>query len=227
MFILRWILILICLVLTVTYSIAIGHIVFTFIQDGELTANITAFGIGGFVFFMLWLIFHDFWKNLMGVFTHELTHAVACVLSLSHLKALFVDRTQGSGHVICVMPNTLVLLSPYFFPILTIIPVVLIAFFKDEYIVYLYGIIGFTTMYHIITFATQFRPFQPDLRRVGFFTSTVYVIFGNVFFIGLILALLTGEFEGMWEFIKAGLWFLVDWLSNMELDLPISISGSE
>ncbi len=166
----------------------------------------------------------------MGIFTHELTHSVACVLSFSRLVEFVVKRGHAS-QIICESKSSVsmvfIALSPYFLPIFTTIPAFLIPFFKENYIGYLFGVIGFTTAYHLAIFLTQFRPYQPDLKRAGLVASTIYIVLGNVFFIGLVLALVDQRYAGAWRFTLSGFYHLFDWLGDVAATLPVRITSSK
>ncbi|OQY27686.1 MAG: hypothetical protein B6244_09795 [Candidatus Cloacimonetes bacterium 4572_55] len=203
----RFFLLFLCSILSVGYSFEIVRIISSFLRYEEIPGNLIGFMTGVAIFVIIWLYFYDFWRNWMGFFTHELTHAISCMMSSSRVLQFVVNRGRVSW-VTCERGNVFISLSPYFLPIFSFIPVALIPFIKGNYFFYLYITIGFTTMYHLTTFITQFRSSQPDLQYAGFFTSTIYVVFGNIFFTGLILGLISDGYRGMWKFVKGG-WILL------------------
>ncbi len=206
----RFIILIFSVILSIAYAVSIGKIFLTLFEVG-LSRRLIAFVIGNVLFLTTLIFFFDFWKNWMGFFTHELTHALTCVLTFQTLLHFSVNRGQKS-QVVCKRPSTFVILSPYFLPIFSFIPIVSIPFLQERYIFYLFVVIGFTTMYHLVTFITQCRPFQTDLQQVGFISSAIYIAFGNIFFLGLVFALVTGNFQGMWSFAGSGFHQIINWI---------------
>lgn len=222
----RFFLLMVSLILIASFGWTLILLIGAFFTTLKVGANLIGFAIGAVFFFAIWWVFQDFWQNWMGIFTHELTHAFACLLSFATLSEFVVSRGKG-GWVRCSMPSTFLFLAPYILPIFAFIPLIIIPFVKDSVAPYLYGLLGFATMYHLITVATQFRFYQSDFKRVGLVASSIYVLFGNVFFLGLIVAMVAGSYPAMWEYTKDGVMQVYHWAGLVPVEwseFPVKIT---
>lgn len=214
------------ILLTAGYGYAVIKLFPMLIANG-ITPNVGAFLIGFLVYFIFYIWFQDFWKSLMSYITHELTHFITCYLSLGAVTEFVVSRGKG-GYVRCSVGNTLISISPYFLPIVSFIPLGLIYFVQPQFVRYLYGFLGFSSLFHWLTFATQFRPYQPDFQQVGFVRGSIFVLMGNIFFFGLILAMLYGGYHAVGDYLLSGLtslWELIRMIPINWPENPISITG--
>lgn len=156
--------------------------------------------------------FSGFW----GTLSHEMTHAVLCVLSfgkVSNLKA-----TQGAGGEMgCSRVNFLILLGPYSVPLMTVMlmlfaPLVADHMWKAYSIALLLSYLAF-----LFTLFNQFGFHQTDLQRVGLHDrgfrnilrsyednygtgkrasllfSSVFIIEANLLFLLIFVVFLEGE----------------------------------
>ena len=71
----------------------------------------------------------DFFENLL----HELTHMLFSLLTFKKVSGLYVSATNGVVYTEGSQKNILVTLSPYFFPLLTILFLGLSTAIKIEY----------------------------------------------------------------------------------------------
>jgi hypothetical protein len=126
------------------------------------------------------------------IFGHELSHAIAGLLSGAKIKKFNIS--ENSGSVVLTKDNIWITLAPYFFPIYTIvimITYVCLGWFMD--IKQLYGyylfLIGFSISFHIALTIYILTIEQPDLKVYGVFFSYVIIIAVNIVVFTFISAL--------------------------------------
>ena len=162
-------------------------------------------GIGAGVFFLAWVFFLSRRDSFWSVVEHELTHAVFALMFFKKVRALNADRRRG-GLVKVEGGNFVIALAPYFFPLLSVFLILVKPLILNNYQWILNGLLGFTLMFHLLYLAGEFHPSQPDLQETGFLFSTTMIIFFNLFFIGLSVASLSGQWGPMGDFIRSGFW---------------------
>jgi hypothetical protein len=126
------------------------------------------------------------------IFGHELSHAIAGLLSGAKVKKFNVG--ENSGNVVLTKDNIWITLAPYFFPIYTI--VIMIAYvclgwfmnIKQLYGYYLF-LVGFSISFHIALTVYILTIEQPDLKVYGVFFSYVIILAVNVVVFTFISAL--------------------------------------
>jgi hypothetical protein len=126
------------------------------------------------------------------VFGHELSHAIAGLLSGAKIKKFNIGESSGS--VVLTKDNIWITLGPYFFPIYTIAIMVLyicLGWFMD--IKQLYGyylfLIGGSVSFHIALTVYILSIEQPDLKVYGIFFSYVIILAVNIVVFTLLVAL--------------------------------------
>lgn len=125
---------------------------------------------------------------LLYVFGHELTHAVWVWLMGGRVSE-FKVRLSG-GHILTNKSNVLIALAPYFYPIYSVLVIVLYALgwlFWDmaPYTRWLFLALGVTWSFHISFTLWMIPKGQSDLSHHGTFFSLVVIYLAN-------LGLLTG-----------------------------------
>jgi hypothetical protein len=113
------------------------------------------------------------------VFGHELTHAVAGLMSGAKLKGFKV--TSNGGSVTLTKTNVWITLAPYFVPIYTVIAVILYKILSrfypvdGYYWIFLFSV-GFTLSFHFGLTNYAISQGQSDLKRFGRFFSGVFIL---------------------------------------------------
>jgi len=156
-------------------------------------------GTGGKEYIPFWIgifcygIFQiAFYKPLRTyVFGHELSHAIAGILSGARIKKFNVGKESGS--VVLTKDNIWITLAPYFFPIYTvalIIIYVLAGWFVDIRLYYPYFLFfaGLTIAFHVALTVYILSIGQPDLKVYGVFFSYVAMIAVNTAVFSLLMA---------------------------------------
>jgi len=119
------------------------------------------------------------------VFSHEITHVVFSVLTFNRIEGFQATRDNGGMVKYHGKGNLLISLSPYCFPLFTIVFLILKQLVSFEFIHIFDFFIGFSYTFHLHTFFIQARTYQPDIYENGYFQSYSFILFFNLFFIGL------------------------------------------
>ena len=131
--------------------------------------------------------------SYLYILSHEFMHAIATLLSGGRVKSMKVSSMGGS--VSTTKGNIFIALSPYFFPLYTIIVVLVWSsvrfFLKTElnYSVFLF-FIGFTLTFHLVLTIDFLKIRQTDLLHAGHFLSITLIYIVNVIIVGLIFSFL-------------------------------------
>ena len=117
------------------------------------------------------------------VLAHELTHAICGLLFGADVKKLNVNENGGS--VTLSKSNIWITLSPYFFPLYTVIVIlawVITAYFVKPvpWLPLWYFMIGFTWSFHACFTLASLSIRQPDIQIYGRIFSYVIIYFFNL-----------------------------------------------
>ncbi len=159
------------------------------------------FGMG-FVMWAIWFLWLPRPVKLY-VWGHEMTHALFVLLCGGRVKEFRV--TGQGGHVITDRNNVLIALSPYFFPIYTVVGVLaflITGLFVDLTVLIplpwgggvrpLYGLfyfMGLTWGFHLTFTVWMIAKDQPDLRINGTAFSLMVIVLANLLLLSLLLIL--------------------------------------
>lgn len=160
---------------------------------------------GAIAFILLYALGHRL--RLSHTLGHELTHALSTILFLGRVKGISASSQGGRASV--TKTNFIIYLAPYFFPIYTMV-VVLLSFFVDpRFNDAIFFLIGFTLAHHILLTLESLRTEQSDLTKSGMLFSLGIIFLGNLAFVTLLVSL---AFRGVsfWEFLKEGVYLTVD-----------------
>jgi hypothetical protein len=168
-----------------------------------------AFLLGGLIFIPCLLLakrlFHSAWCYIETL-EHELTHLLIGLLFLKIPVGLRVSAHEG-GEVRQIGLGTTgqiwVTLAPYFFPTISLF-VLIIAYFADLNTLTLLGILGWTTVFHLVSNwgETSFR--QPDLQKAGWLKSILILPVMNLICYGAVLSFVAAGSKGFRGFWAAG-----------------------
>ena len=160
-----------------------------FLFAGQTNINIVPFWLGIAMYVLFQVIF--FKPMSTYVFGHELTHALAGLLSGAQIKKFKVSRNKGS--VTLTKNNIFITLAPYFVPIYPIIIILVyfaLAWFMDitkmySWFLFFSGIA--LAFYYALTFYA-IKVGQEDMIIYGKFFSFIFVCFINIIMVIFILA---------------------------------------
>lgn len=164
-----------------------------------------AFFAGAVVFlpclFIAKRLFYSTWCYLETL-EHELTHLLIGLLFLKIPVGIRVSAHEG-GEVrqigLGTTGQTWVALAPYFFPTVSLF-VLIVAYLFGVNTNYLLALLGWTTVFHLVSNwgETSFR--QPDLHKAGILKSILILPIMNLICYGSILAFVAGGGKGFGAF---------------------------
>lgn len=150
----------------------------------------------GFAAFVL--IFAIFQQPIKTyVFGHELTHAFWILLFRGEVTA-FSASSRG-GKVEGTKGNFFIALSPYFFPVYTILLILLYFIGKlfwepGQFTTAFVFLIGFTWAFHIILTISVLLKGQTEVKKNGYLFSVTIIYIMNIVVLGLVLTLISPGF---------------------------------
>jgi len=140
------------------------------------------------------------------ILAHELTHALWGMLMGARVSRIEIKGQRGS--VSLSRTNTLVLLAPYFFPLYTIIVVLLyyalglVVDMQPYYLLWL-GLIGFTWGFHLTFTIGTLMQYQTDIQSCGRLFSYALILLLNVLGICLWIVLMSpATLEQLWASLR-------------------------
>jgi hypothetical protein len=174
---------------------AVGSIGYTFFSNFFIFVinsedKFVTFWLGILVYIIFQVVLYK--PMRLYIFGHELSHAIAGILSGAKVKKINVGKE--SGNVVLNKDNLCITLAPYFFPIYTIIIIVgyvLFGYFFDVKPFYNYFLffIGISIAFHIALTLYVLTIEQPDLKVYGSFFSYVIILFINFIVFTVIVSL--------------------------------------
>ena len=149
---------------------------------------------------IVYLIIHTvlFKPNVVYIFGHELTHALAMFISAGKVKSFKVSKK--GGEVKGTKSNIFISLAPYFFPTYTLIVILLWYVgrqfwdIRDYLGVFLFSV-GLTLTFHFVMTVEFLKTKQPDLIKSGYMFSIVLIYLINLSIAALILNFVFADFS--------------------------------
>jgi len=159
---------------------------------------------GAGIYLVAWyLIFRkQFSGSYFSTFEHELTHALFAWMTFHKVAGLTVTWNEGgecrfSGGA----GNWLIMISPYFFPTLVLIPLIASLFLDGQYTEVVQGSIGFLIAYHLTSTWRETHPAQTDLHKAGMAFSWMFLPTANVMIYASVLLYCIGGLESVGDYI--------------------------
>ncbi|MBI5206834.1 MAG: hypothetical protein HY934_03490 [Candidatus Firestonebacteria bacterium] len=133
-----------------------------------------------------YLIVHIIFRKPLSiyVFGHELTHAFWTKIFGGDVKDMKVSGEGGEVKI--SKSNFFISLAPYFFPIYTLIILIIFGILSlvlnnyAQYINYFLFLLGLTLSFHILLTIEMIRTDQPDIKENGFIFSVSLIYFINL-----------------------------------------------
>lgn len=128
-------------------------------------------------------------------FTHELTHTLMAIAFMRKIKRFIVKDNECYVSFSTNRFNIgrdAITLSPYCLPIFTLIILPYRYMGQMGFMPAFDVLLGYTFMFHLITFMKQTRPWQSDIRSVGLVRSYAFIIFVRLACASLLLATVRG-----------------------------------
>lgn len=117
------------------------------------------------------------------VFGHELTHALWTWIFGGQVKQMKV--TSQGGHVVISKSNFIIALAPYFFPLYTVLVIVVFALGQcfwnwTDYLVWFHLAVGAAYAFHVTLTWHALKTKQSDITSQGWLFSGVIIFLGNI-----------------------------------------------
>ncbi len=184
----------------ILFGIGTAQSLWKLIFLASLRKSLFAFSIGFGVYCIIWIFFLRNRETFWSILEHELIHAVTAILFGKKIRSLKAHRSSG-GSVIVEGGNIWIALAPYFLPLPALLAAFFLLFIQQNYLPYLQGLVGFLLGFHLFPLFKEFHLTQPDIQQTGIVLSLLLTITGNLFFTGVIIALLPGKWGLLESFV--------------------------
>jgi hypothetical protein len=145
-------------------------------------------------------------SSFFAILKHELCHNFFAILTFRKPTALHVTAGKGGEFQHEGKTNFLMILAPYFFPLLSSI-VMLISLLGIRSHSLLLGLLGAAVGFDFATALKDIHLKQPDLRKYGLFFSWCFILFAVLVFYGMLIAYVTGGYGASGSyFINGFVW---------------------
>jgi hypothetical protein len=136
-----------------------------------------------------------------------LTHNIWALLFFKKPRGFHVN-TDGSGLFEWsgssgLLSKIFILLSPYFFPTITMFLILFSLIIKDRFISVYFLVIGMSFGYHIVTATKEIHLGQTDITENGYFTSFNIIVLMNLIMNGVVIAFVNNGSYGIGEFFTS------------------------
>lgn len=167
---------------------------------------------GASCFLLLHLLFRR--RPFLYVFVHEISHALASLLTGGRIHSIYVSDAGGTAKT--DKTNLFVLLFPYVFPFLAVLVLLLYNLLDwagnvEKVKPYFYFTMGLALTHHVFFTITSLLKGQRDVRKVGAVFGLGLIGFGNLLIFALVLSFLFGRVSVSHCFTRA-LFFFKDLL---------------
>jgi hypothetical protein len=193
----------------IKYIILLGLLLFTFSLlrqyqtiFHDLSLNLLVpFIIASCVFAILYVIFLKKITRFFEVFIHELTHLFFALLTFNKPQHFSVSSTGGAtsyeGN-----SNWVISLSPYLFPLISIIFVVIYIFIDKQYESIFKYIITICYIWYIATIIRNLSFKQSDISKSNGFFSILFIIFFNTCLTLCLIYFISDDVTGLWTLVR-------------------------
>ena len=184
--------------------------------DFKNLKHLVMFG-GILMFFVSKTMMDSSVRTSIEVLAHEVTHAFWAMLTFHKVKGIRLNPDDSGGSMsFDGKGNWLIIISPYFFPligIITMITITVYQFFAPMNI-FIHVVFGYVIGYHIDTVCSQIHEKQTDLPKVGYYFCVVFLPAANLWTLGNMIAFNTKGWDGVWAYNK-----LVMYLNGKNFDI--------
>jgi len=166
--------------------------------------TVAPFAAGALLYYLLWrtVLGRPGLGSFFTTLEHEFTHALFAWLTLHTVTGLSVTWRDGGSVTIRGPGNWLITASPYFFPTLTVILLLVALLLPPASATWFGGLLGLSFCYHLVTNWRQIHRNQLDLQRIGFLFSWLFLPGANLFGYALIIAVSSGGSTEVARFLR-------------------------
>lgn len=152
------------------------------------------FAISSAIFIVIYIFKLKNKLRFLNIFFHELTHAFFAIIMLNRLENFNVSRGSGSIEY-TGKTNWIISLSPYFFPMITTVFIIISYIIKVNFRIYVLHIIGISFTFFILTLSDGSLLKQTDIQKSGRIFSILIISILNLMHTFFILYFLQQDTE--------------------------------
>ena len=158
----------------------------------------------GTIFFIILHLVISSKLQYFSTFEHEFTHSIWALFFFKKPRGFHVN-TDGSGLFewsgsAGLLSKVFILLSPYFFPTITMFLIILSLIIKDEFMSTYFLVIGLSFGYHIVSSIKEMHLGQTDITENGYFTSFNIITLMSLIMNGIVISFINNGLKGIGEF---------------------------
>lgn len=170
--------------------------------------------LGVTIYLLIWFVWiRKSSISFLSTLEHEITHCIFAWLTFNRVTGLRATLRAGGHMTFEGSGNWLLTISPYFFPTVTVILLLLDPFlyFLDKFIIQI--IIGVSIAYHGTSTWSETNHTQSDLKEAGFFFSFLFLPTANLVSFSFIFANLRDGWNGM---VNAKNYLLISYVNQLD-----------
>ncbi len=152
----------------------------------------------GFLFTTIFVRTHGY----LAILAHELTHNTLGVLTFNKPIGLNVEANSGGVFVFKGKHNILSVLSPYFFPLITVFIFPIYFVLASSGALVYFGLLGASLGFSFSIAIRQGKPHQPDLHVYGIVWSYLIIFFFQILIWGLFISFVIGRMPMLVSYVK-------------------------
>ena len=159
-------------------------------------------GVGGGV--LLFSLIFVKQSSFIAILKHELCHNLFAILTFRKPTGLHVTAGKGGEFQHEGKTNFLMILAPYFFPLLSSIMMLISLLNIQSHNLFL-ALLGATAAFDLSTALKDMHPRQTDLRKYGLFFSYCFILLAVLIFYGMVMAYVTGGYGASGHYFIEGI----------------------
>ena len=170
-------------------------------------SRLTFYGISCGIFLILHLAYFKKPLSFWEIFIHEITHVLFAILFFKKVKGFSVSKNNGVTSY-TGKTNWLIILAPWFFPLLAWLFLFVGMFINDQYRSFSNHVIAVSLTWHLITLFRSFSIKEKDLQEYGFIFSLFFIISANTANLIFFIFYLDGRVE---KLVDLSLYVITTW----------------
>lgn len=151
--------------------------------------------------------------SFLPTFFHELSHGFMALLTFHRVGGLRASWSNGGRVTIYGGTNWLILVAPYFFPLVPILGATCVLLGPEEWNQASLCGFGVTVSFYCFALASDIHSKQTDLQAVGFPFAWFFLPSANLLALGSVIATTVGGTAGLSGFIEESYWSSYQWMS--------------
>ncbi len=184
----KWPLAILCAVYFPATALALGEELLGIVRGMHFLVPFIA---GAALYLALWLlVMRRINVDFLSTLEHEITHCIFAWLTFNRVVGLKATLRSGGATHYQGTPNWLIQTGPYFFPTVTIVLLIVMHFVGPQHLVLMYGLLGASIVYHVISTWAEAHHRQTDLKEAGLVFSLLFLPTANLVFYAGIIAFL-------------------------------------